>query len=114
MVMRLEKVVPFGRSLDEYIKMFNLTPVDLQQRILNVANGPASFNADIIAQVKATPADWVWTYHQPDSLRHHRLQVMQEFTGDYELGKQQQRYQVGTLCRLALGVGVTPGLPVGL
>jgi len=24
MVMRLEKVVPFGRSFDEYIKMFNL------------------------------------------------------------------------------------------
>jgi hypothetical protein len=46
MVMHLEQVVPFGRSLDEYIKMFNLTPVDLQKTILSVADGPASFNAE--------------------------------------------------------------------
>ena len=46
MVMKLDKVVPFGRSLDEYIKMFDLSPEDLQQRILGVADGPASFNAE--------------------------------------------------------------------
>jgi len=46
MVMQLEKVVPFGRSLDEYIKMFNLTEPDLQKSILSVADGPASFNAE--------------------------------------------------------------------
>lgn len=44
--MQLEKVVPFGRSLDEYIKMFDLSPNDLQQRILGVGDGPASFNAE--------------------------------------------------------------------
>lgn len=46
MVMNLEKVVPFGRSLDEYIKMFNLTENDCQKTILSVADGPASFNAE--------------------------------------------------------------------
>lgn len=46
MGMRLEKVVPFGRSLDEYIKMFNLSPSDFKKRILGVADGPASFNAE--------------------------------------------------------------------
>lgn len=46
MVMQLEQVVPFGRSLDEYIKMFNLTDGDLQKSILSVADGPASFNAE--------------------------------------------------------------------
>jgi hypothetical protein len=46
MVMKLDKVVPFGRSLDEYIKMFNLSSKDLQQRILGVGDGPASFNAE--------------------------------------------------------------------
>lgn len=47
MVMHLEQVVPFGRSMDEYIKMFNLSPADLQKRILSVADGPASFNAEL-------------------------------------------------------------------
>jgi hypothetical protein len=46
MAMKLERVVPFGRSLDEYIKMFSLTPADLGQRILSVGDGPASFNAE--------------------------------------------------------------------
>lgn len=46
MAMKLENVVPFGRSLDEYIKMFNLTQEDLQKSILTVGDGPASFNAE--------------------------------------------------------------------
>jgi hypothetical protein len=46
MAMQLEQVVPFGRSLDEYVKMFNLTIADLQQSILSVGDGPASFNAE--------------------------------------------------------------------
>ncbi|MDJ0596920.1 MAG: SAM-dependent methyltransferase [Pleurocapsa sp. MO_226.B13] len=44
--MKLEKVVPFGRSLDEYRLMFALSPEDLQKSILGVGDGPASFNAE--------------------------------------------------------------------
>lgn len=47
MVMTLEKVVPFGRSLDEYRKMFALSDDDLSKTILGVADGPASFNAEM-------------------------------------------------------------------
>ncbi len=46
MAMKLEKVVPFGRSLDEYMKMFNLIKSDFNKRILGVGDGPASFNAE--------------------------------------------------------------------
>ncbi len=46
MAMQLDSVVPFGRSLDEYIKMFNLTEGDLQKSMLSVGDGPASFNAE--------------------------------------------------------------------
>lgn len=46
MVMKLDNVVPFGRSLDEYIKMFDLSSEDLQKCILGVGDGPASFNAE--------------------------------------------------------------------
>jgi hypothetical protein len=46
MAMQLDQVVPFGRSLDEYIQMFNLTDRDLQTTILSVGDGPASFNAE--------------------------------------------------------------------
>jgi len=46
MVMKLDQVVPFGRSLDEYLTMFTLTEQDLHKTILSVADGPASFNAE--------------------------------------------------------------------
>lgn len=40
----LNKVVPWGRSFDEYLAMFALTENDLKKRILGCADGPASFN----------------------------------------------------------------------
>ena len=47
MIMKLDSVVPFGRSLDEYKRMFALSPSELTQNILGVADGPASFNVEM-------------------------------------------------------------------
>jgi hypothetical protein len=41
----LDEVVPWGRSLDEYQRMFALTDADLLGRIIGCGDGPASFNA---------------------------------------------------------------------
>ncbi len=43
----LQKVVPWGRSLNEYIAMFSLSPGDLKKRILGCGDGPAGFNAEL-------------------------------------------------------------------
>ena len=42
----LEQVVPWGRSFDEYRRMFALTDDDLTHRIVGCADGPAGFNAE--------------------------------------------------------------------
>jgi len=42
----LEQVVPWGRSFDEYCRMFALSERDLSLRILGCGDGPASFNAE--------------------------------------------------------------------
>ncbi len=47
MGLKLESVIPWGRSLAEYIRMFNLTPDDLQLKILDCGGGPASFNIEM-------------------------------------------------------------------
>ncbi len=47
MAMQLKEVVPFGRSLNEYRLMFDLIDADLEKSILSVADGPASFNAEM-------------------------------------------------------------------
>ena len=41
----LDQVVPWGRSFDEYCRMFDLTDDELQLRIVGCGDGPASFNA---------------------------------------------------------------------
>lgn len=133
MVMKLDSVVPFGRSYGEYIRMFNLTAADLSQNILGIGDGPASFNAEatslgyrvtsvdpvyqfsgaeiqqqfdavvdkIIAQVEATPQNWVWNFHKsPGDLRHNREQALATFLEDCDAGKRCGRYQVGQLPKL--------------
>ena len=133
MAMQLDKVVPFGRSLDEYRQMFALSEDDLVRTIIGVGDGPASFNAEmhalgkqvvsvdplfaftaddiewrfyavvdaIIEQVKATPDDWVWTYHcSSEDLRQTRINVLARFITDYEAGKTTGRYVVGELPHL--------------
>ncbi|GFE69186.1 SAM-dependent methyltransferase [Chroococcus sp. FPU101] len=125
MVVKLDQIVPFGRTFDEYSKIFNLSDADFKKAILGVGDGPASFNAEakrkgikvtsidpiyqfnkneikqrfdavvdnIIEQVKNTPNDWVWTYHQsPDGLKNNRIKALNLFLEDYEQGKQEQRY----------------------
>ncbi len=47
MGLKLEQVVPWGRSLTEYIAMFDLSEADLQRQILDCGGGPASFNAEM-------------------------------------------------------------------
>jgi len=43
----LDKVVPWGRSFDEYVAMFALTDGDLEKRILGCGDGPAAFNSGL-------------------------------------------------------------------
>ena len=46
MAIRLSDVIPWGRSFDEYRRMFALSDADLAGRILGCGDGPASFNAE--------------------------------------------------------------------
>ncbi len=45
--MKLDEVVPWGRTLEEYKAMFSLSETDLNAKILGCGDGPASFNAEM-------------------------------------------------------------------
>lgn len=45
MSVKYESIVPWGRSFQEYVSMFNLTFDDLDKSILSCGDGPASFNS---------------------------------------------------------------------
>lgn len=44
---KLDKIIPWGRSIKEYIGMFHLTPDEFNLAILDCGGGPASFNAQM-------------------------------------------------------------------
>jgi hypothetical protein len=82
------------------IKVTSIDPIyqfsgaDIQQRFNAVVD-------DIMAQVQASPGDWVWSYHKsPADLRRNREQAMQRFQQDYDEGKQAGRYLIGELPQL--------------
>lgn len=63
----LDSVVPWGRSFDEYVRMFALSERDLSSRILGCGDGPASFNAGATARgSRVTSCDPIyrWTAAQ--------------------------------------------------
>ena len=47
---KLGKIILWGRSLKEYVGMFNLTPDEFNLSILDCGGGPASFNAQMTSQ----------------------------------------------------------------
>ena len=51
--MQLAEIVPWGRSYDEYRRMFALSDADLAGRILGCGDGPAAFNAEATRQRSA-------------------------------------------------------------
>jgi hypothetical protein len=130
MVVVLEKVIPIGRSLEEYRLMFNLTDRDIDRRILGIADGPASFNAEmkecgrfvtsvdplytfegrdikeqfykhidsVVAQLKSTREDYKWSFFKsPDEYRKYRIETLEKFIADYDLGRTEGRYLAGEL-----------------
>ncbi len=65
----LDQVVPWGRSFDEYQRMFALSEADLRRRILGCGDGPASFNAEATRRgVRVTSCDPVYQF-TPAQLR---------------------------------------------
>lgn len=63
MVFQLDKVIPWGRSLQDYVGMFALQPTDLELNLLDCAGGPASFNVELTNQGgRVTSCDPVYQF----------------------------------------------------
>ena len=62
-----QDTVPWGRSFDEYLDMFNLFEKDLARDIVGVGDGPASFNA--LMNQRGTPivsVDPIYRYSEAE------------------------------------------------
>lgn len=60
----------------------------------------------ILSQVRASPNDWVWSFHRdPDDLRANRRAALERFLADYEPGARQGRYVTAALPNLPFANG---------
>ena len=67
MAVKLDSIVPFGRSLTEYQRMFQLSADDMEREILDIAGGPASFNAEMAQLGHAvTSIDPIYAFSGPE------------------------------------------------
>ena len=58
------------------------------------------------SQIRATPADWTWSYHRdPDDLCANRRAALERFLADYEMGLRERRYVTGELPSLPFDSG---------
>ena len=70
MSITLDQVVPWGRSLDEYRRMFDMSERDLDAKILGCGDGPASFNAEMTALGRSVVScDPIYTFSKEQIAR---------------------------------------------
>jgi hypothetical protein len=85
----LSQVVPWGRSLDEYVAMFALTQADLAKTILGCGDGPSSFSARLTQRGgRIVSADPLYRFSQTeirDRIRQTSAEVLEQTrTNDHE------------------------------
>jgi len=84
----LKSVVPWGRTLTEYQKMFGLTPADLNLNFLSVGDGPASFNAELThMQGSVTSMDPVYQFSRAEieqRIIETKTEVIEQMTANYD------------------------------
>ena len=84
----LDQVVPWGRSFDEYRRMFALTEDDLNLTILGCGDGPASFNAEATRRGRrVVSCDPIYRFEKPE------IQDRIAATFDCQDGRKGQRRQ---------------------
>jgi hypothetical protein len=67
MAVSLTQIVPWGRSLREYEKMFSLKADDLSNGVLDCGGGPASFTAELSQQgVRTIAVDPIYAFSGAD------------------------------------------------
>jgi hypothetical protein len=85
---QLSDVVPWGRSFEEYRRMFALAESDLSGRILGCADGPASFNAEATARGhRVTSCDPIYQFS--------RLEIQNRIRDTYSTIMDQTRANAG-------------------
>lgn len=88
MAFQLNSVVPWGRTLNEYRLMFQLSDTDMAKKIAGFGDGPASFNFEATKQgCSVTSFDPIFQFSKNDlqnRIEETRVTVMQQMSENRE------------------------------
>lgn len=80
-----------GGTVCSFDPLYQFTGAEIQRQFFATLD-------HVIAQVRATPHNWVWHYHRdPNDLRRNRIAVMDTFVADYSQGRETDLYVCGSL-----------------
>ena len=109
MGVKLNSVVPWRRSFNEYTLMFSLMEEDFSNRILGCGDGPASFNTEGQKQgVNITSVDPIYAFSEPEFEQRFK-EVKEEI-----LSQTQANQHLFIWDRFAFGSVTQTGTPEGL
>lgn len=87
MTIKYHDIKPWGRSFDEYVRMFSLTPADLRRKLLGCGDGPASFNAELTERGgNITSVDPVYNF-RADQIRHRISETYDDVIGQTRMNQ---------------------------
>jgi SAM-dependent methyltransferase len=93
MTIKYYDIKPWGRSFDEYVRMFNLTSADLKRKILGCGDGPASFNAELTERGgNITSVDPIY-YFSADQIRQKISETYDDIIGQTRKNRDQFVWQ---------------------
>lgn len=82
MSVEIDKIITWGRSLDEYIEMFSMSQDDLKGNILGCSDGMSSFNAECRrAGLNVVSCDPIYKFSTED--------IMSRFNESYQIIEEQ-------------------------
>ena len=88
MAFKLNSVVPWGRNLNEYRLMFQLSDSDMSKKIAGFGDGPASFNYEATQQgYSVTSFDPIYCFSERDlqnRIEEVRITVMEQMRGNID------------------------------
>ncbi len=85
------EMTELGNTVVSVDPIYSFEGKEIKEQFYNVIDS-------VVDQLKATQEDYIWDiFKSPDEYKQYRIQTLEKFIADYDLGKRERRYIIGEL-----------------
>jgi len=85
------EMTELGKTVVSVDPIYSFEGKEIKEQFYNVIDS-------VVDQLKATEEDYIWDiFKSPDEYKQYRIQTLEKFIADYDLGKRESRYILGEL-----------------